>query len=79
MSNCENKKIKAVFFDQDGVLYNSMPYHAEAWAWAMTKHGLPYTALETYRNEGRTSTGVIQELHQRMYGTPASQELIETI
>ena len=73
------KSIKAVFFDQDGVLYNSMPYHAEAWAWAMTKHGLPYTALETYRNEGRTSTGVIQELHQRMYGTPASQELIETI
>ena len=72
-------KLKAVFFDQDGVLYNSMPYHAEAWAWAMTKHGLPYTALETYRNEGRTSTGVIQELHQRMYGTPASQELIETI
>ena len=73
------QKIRAAFFDQDGVLYNSMPYHAEAWAWAMTKHGLPYTALETYRNEGRTSTGVIQELHQRMYGTPASQDLIETI
>ena len=72
-------KIRAVFFDQDGVLYNSMPYHAESWAWAMTKHGLPYTAMETYRNEGRTSTGVIQELHQRLYGTPASQELIETI
>ena len=71
--------LKAVFFDQDGVLYNSMPYHAESWAWAMTKHGLPYTALETYRNEGRTSTGVIQELHQRLYGTPASPELIEAI
>ena len=75
----DRRALKAVFFDQDGVLYNSMPYHAEAWAWAMTKHGLPYTALETYRNEGRTSTGVIQELHQRMYGTPASQELIEII
>ena len=71
--------IKAVFFDQDGVLYNSMPYHAESWAWAMTKHGLPYTAMETYRNEGRTSVGVIQELHQRMFGTPASPELVEAI
>ena len=70
---------KAVFFDQDGVLYNSMPYHAESWAWAMTKHGLPYTALETYRNEGRTSTGVIQELHQRIYGTDATPELIADI
>ena len=70
---------KAVFFDQDGVLYNSMPYHAESWAWAMTKHGLPYTAMECYRNEGRTSTGVIQEHHQQMYGTDASPELVEAI
>ncbi len=74
-----SQKIRAVFFDQDGVLYNSMPYHAESWAWAMTKHGLPYTALETYRNEGRTSTGVIKELHQRLYGTEASPELIKEI
>ena len=71
--------IKAVFFDQDGVLYNSMPYHADSWAWAMTKHGLPYTAMECYRNEGRTSTGVIQEHHQQMYGKDASPELIEAI
>lgn len=70
---------KAFFFDQDGVLYNSMPYHAEAWAWAMTKHGLPYTAEETYRNEGRTSTGVIQEHHLRVFGTEATPELIEAI
>ena len=73
------RKLKAVFFDQDGVLYNSMPYHAESWAWAMTKHGLPYTPMECYRNEGRTSTGVIQEHHQQMYGTDAPAELIEAI
>ena len=45
----------------------------------MTKHGLPYTAMECYRNEGRTSTGVIQEHHQQMYGTDASPELVEAI
>lgn len=73
------KPLKAVFFDQDGVLYNSMPYHAESWAWAMTKHGLPYTPIECYRNEGRTSTGVIQEHHMQMFGTPATPELIEAI
>lgn len=73
------KRLKAVFFDQDGVLYNSMPYHAEAWAWAMTKHGLPYTAEECYRNEGRTSVGVIQEHYFRMYGKDAPQQLIEDI
>ena len=72
-------QLKAVFFDQDGVLYNSMPYHAESWAWAMTKHGLPYTPEECYRNEGRTSTGVIQEYHQRIFGTDATPQLIEDI
>ena len=72
-------KVKAVFFDQDGVLYNSMPYHAKSWAWAMTKHGLPYTEMECYRNEGRTSTGVIQEHYMQMFGTDATPELIEAI
>ena len=70
---------KAVFFDQDGVLYNSMPYHAKAWAWAMTKHGLPYTEEETYMNEGRTSVGVIQEHYLHLYGTDAPQQLIDDI
>ena len=79
MVNSQRKRPKAVFFDQDGVLYNSMPYHAESWAWAMTKHGLPYTPMECYRNEGRTSTGVIQEHHQQMFGTDATPELIEAI
>ena len=73
------RTLKAVFFDQDGVLYNSMPYHAVSWAYAMTKHGLPYTPEETYKNEGRTSVGVIQEYHQRIFGTPAPAELVETI
>ena len=74
-----SKKLRAVFFDQDGVLYNSMPYHAKSWAWAMTKHGLPYTEMECYRNEGRTSTGVIQEHHQQMFGTDATPELVAAI
>ena len=76
----ERKKMpKAVFFDQDGILYNSMPYHAESWAYAMTKHGLPYTPEECYGNEGRTSTGVIKEYFQRIYGKEATPEIIQAI
>ena len=28
------KKLKAVLFDMDGVLFNSMPYHSEAWTYS---------------------------------------------
>ena len=75
----KKKMPKAVFFDQDGILYNSMPYHAESWAYAMTKHGLPYTPEECYRNAGRTSTGVIKEYFQRIYGKEATPEIIQAI
>ena len=70
---------KAVFFDQDGVLFNSMPYHAKSWEMAMNEHGLPFTAPQAYRNEGRTGAAVIEEAHQLVFGTSASPELIETI
>ncbi len=70
---------KAVFFDQDGVLFNSMPYHAEAWEWSMAKHGLPFTKNQTYRNEGRTGASVINEAHRLVYGTDATPELIEAV
>ncbi len=70
---------KAVFFDQDGVLFDSMPFHAQAWAYAMSHYGLPFTKEQTYRNEGRTGSSVIHEVHLKEYGTEPSQELIEEI
>jgi len=72
-------KLKAVFFDQDGVLFNSMPYHAQAWELAMNENGLPFTALQTYRNEGRTGSSVIHENYRLVYGTDAPEEVIERI
>ncbi|MBR2166243.1 MAG: HAD-IA family hydrolase [Paludibacteraceae bacterium] len=70
---------KAVFFDQDGVLFNSMPYHAKSWEWAMNKHGLPFTKNQTYRNEGRTGASVIQEAYRLIHNEDAPQELIEAV
>lgn len=70
---------KAVFFDQDGVLFNSMPYHARSWEWAMNKHGLPFTENQTYKNEGRTGASVINEAHRLVHGVDATQELIDAV
>lgn len=35
-----NKPLKAVLFDMDGVLFDSMPNHAYAWSHAMTQFGV---------------------------------------
>ncbi len=73
------RKLKAVFFDQDGVLFNSMPDHAKAWELAMNENGLPFTAMQTYRNEGRTGPSVIHENYRLVYGTDAPEEVVERI
>ena len=35
----ESIQLKSVLFDMDGVLFDSMPYHAEAWHKTMKAHG----------------------------------------
>ena len=44
----DNIRLKAVFFDMDGVLFNSMPYHADAWHTVMERHGLHLSREEAY-------------------------------
>jgi HAD superfamily hydrolase (TIGR01509 family) len=67
-------KLKAVFFDMDGVLFDSMPAHAEAWVRAIKKIGLPFTHYEAYMYEGRTGTGTINGIFQRELGRNATEE-----
>lgn len=73
------KKIKAVLFDMDGVLFDSMPYHAEAWHHVMKAHGLSLTREEAYMHEGRTGASTINIVFQRELGREATQEEIENI
>lgn len=68
------KKVKAVLFDMDGVLFDSMPNHAYAWSHAMTQFGLAMTPEEAYMNEGRTGSGTINILAQRFWGRDATEE-----
>ena len=66
--------IKAVLFDMDGVLFDSMPGHAYAWAKVMTEYGLPMTPEDAFENEGRTGIGTISIFTQRYWGRPATME-----
>ena len=73
------KKLKAVLFDMDGVLFDSMPYHSEAWHKVMKSHGLTLSREEAYMHEGRTGASTINIVFQRELGREATQEEIESI
>ena len=36
-------QLRAVLFDMDGVLFDSMPYHADAWSRVMTDAGFKFS------------------------------------
>lgn len=63
----------------DGVLFNSMPYHAESWHKVMKAHNLHLSREEAYLHEGRTGAGTINIVCQRQLGREATQEEIESI
>ena len=71
--------IKAVLFDMDGVLYDSMPNHAKAWSTAVTEFGLSMSPHEAYLHEGRTGHGTINILAQRHWGRNATLQEMEQI
>ena len=59
---------KAVFFDMDGVIYDSMKSHASAWTRAMNESGLPFTDYDGYMNEGRTGASTIDGVFNKVHG-----------
>lgn len=65
---------KAIFFDMDGVLFDSMPYHATAWVNAMTDIGIPFTEHEAYMNEGRTGHSTIDGAFNREWNRNATED-----
>jgi len=53
---------KAVLFDMDGVLYDSMPNHAIAWQQSMEKFGIHMTKADAYATEGARGVDTIRQM-----------------
>ncbi len=66
--------VKAALIDMDGVLFDSMPYHAQAWVEVMADYGFPFTREDAYMNEGRTGKSTINELSMRLRGHGITDE-----
>lgn len=65
---------KAVLFDMDGVLYDSMRFHAQAWKDVADAHALVSTLEDFYLFEGRTGASTINELFLRTFHRQATEE-----
>ena len=56
---------KAVMFDMDGVIYNSMPNHASSWHKAMKSVGIDMPPEDAYKYEGMRGVETIQLLFRQ--------------
>ena len=57
--------LKAVLFDMDGVLFDSMKNHATAWNLAMQQYGMTLSREEAYMHEGyEASEEEIKQIYQ---------------
>lgn len=70
---------KAVLFDMDGVLFDSMPFHAKAWYETMQQYGLDFTEYDAYLNEGRTGESTINAFFPQKYNREATPDEIKEI
>ncbi|MDR2475144.1 MAG: HAD-IA family hydrolase [Bacteroidales bacterium] len=71
--------LKAVLFDMDGVLYNSMPNHAKAWTDTLAEFGVQFPVEEAYMHEGRTGESTIDIAFRRTFGRSVSKEEVRRI
>lgn len=65
---------KAVLFDMDGVLYDSMRFHSRSWHETATHHHLISTPEIFYMYEGRTGESTINELYRKTFNRDATEE-----
>jgi beta-phosphoglucomutase len=58
-------KAKAIIFDLDGVLVDSMPYHFQAWKKAFSLTGVDVSEEEIYLREGEKMKVTAKEIYQK--------------
>jgi len=70
----EHFEPKAVLFDMDGVLYNSMPHHAIAWQRSMATFGIHMTEADAYATEGARGIDTIRNMVLQQKGEEITLE-----
>jgi HAD superfamily hydrolase (TIGR01509 family) len=75
----ERPMIKGIIFDSDGVLVNSMPFHAKAWVEVFAEYGIEVTEEDIYEIEGSNHVGVINIFFGKAGRTPEPEIYAEIL
>ena len=73
-NNLKELDIKSILFDMDGVLFDSMPFHAQSWERCISELGIDCTRDEFYLYEGQTGFNTIAEIRKREFKREATEE-----
>lgn len=71
-------KIKAVCFDMDGVVVDTMRHHVEAWRYAFNKKGYDHDEHVFYIREGMPGKKTIKDVFE-VFNVDTTEEIIEDI
>lgn len=74
-----NLDLRAVLFDMDGIIYDSMPAHESSWQQTMKEWGLKTEPNEIFIQEGRPARLTINMTYQSNLNRDATQQEIEDI
>ena len=70
MESARPTRIKAVIFDMDGVITNTMPYHFDAWLEVFRREGVRVNCYDIYEREGQDGLTSVKEIlrqHRRKF------------
>jgi beta-phosphoglucomutase len=73
------KIYKAVLFDMDGVIVDSMNWHAEAWQKAFHGQGIELTKEEIFKREGMSGLASVIDIIREKGGTVPDKEKLELL
>lgn len=75
----KDMKLKAVIFDLDGVIINSMPFYFESWRLTFQRIGITISEREIYRCEGVGSEITAREIYKKYLKVAPNRKIIDSI
>lgn len=70
-------QLKGIFFDMDGVLFDSMRLHTKAWMQTFDEHNFPIPEEEIFLNEGSTALATVKRMYKKYRNEEVSAEFTE--